>query len=82
MDASSSRHNRKTVVNGFSNTLLLYFFDLSTSTILQNHQQRILFKTNKKEIHVELTKKKRSQYICDDHDGHKKVLLLKNDTIY
>ena len=49
---------------------------------VQNHQQRILFKTNKKEIHVELTKKKRSQYICDDHDGHKKVLLLKNDTIY
>ena len=25
VDASSSRHNRKTVVNGFSNTLLLHF---------------------------------------------------------
>ena len=78
VDASSSRHNRKTVVNGFSNTLLLYFFDLSTSTILQNHQQRILFKTNKKEIQRWIDKKE--EPICDDdHDGHKKVLLLKND---
>ena len=60
VDASSSRHNRKTVVNGFSNTLLLHFL---IYLLVQNHQQRILFKTNKKEIHVELTKKKRSQYL-------------------
>ena len=55
VDASSSRHNRKTVVNGFSNTLLLHFFDLSTSAkppatnFIQNQQKRNPHWIDKKE---------------------------------
>ena len=69
VDASSSRHNRKTGGEWLFKHLVITLFLIY---LLQNHHQRILDSKPTKKKWFELDNKK------EERDGHKKVLLLKN----